>query len=80
MKQSFRYNLTLCYNSHAYSPFDEYTRQRLLFAANFRYTLFKVFKELANWLKALQACLSLKLFVEPVGVMRLPMYNAPREF
>lgn len=60
--------------------FDEHTRRRLLFAAHFMYTLFKVFKELANCLKALQACFSLKLFVEPAGVMRLPMYNAPREF
>ena len=51
MKQ-VRYNLILCYNIHAYSVFDEYTRHRLLFAIHISFTLSKVFKKAAianNW-------------------------------
>ena len=44
IKQSFRYNLILYYNSHDYSVFDKYVfYRRLLSATHFRYTLFKVF-------------------------------------
>ena len=41
IKQSFRYNLILCYDNQAYRVFDEYTRRRLLFPTHFRCTFFK---------------------------------------
>ena len=52
VKQSFLYELILCYNSHVYSVLDEYTRHRLHFATYFRYALLQILKEVAtgNWL------------------------------
>ena len=51
IKQLFRCNLILCYDSHAHSAFDEYTRYRVLFATRFRYTLFEQVAT-ADWLMA----------------------------